>query len=325
LVAELAVELDGLSWGELPFWLSIWVGVVRVHRPVHWGWMWEDLRELARYRELLATMVKRDLRVRYKNSVFGILWSFINPLMMTAVTYVVFTKFVSNAPPHYIVYYLAAYLPFTFMQSAILDSAQSILAAQPIVKKVYFPRELLPLSSVIGNFFHLLLGLAVLFLLLIGVYIHDPREFPIQGTVVLLPVVLLLTFMLALGLSLLVSALNTFYEDVKYMVSVLMYIMYFLCPVIYFIEAVANSSINKPPFLVYKLYNLNPIAEICILFRQIILAPPQVPSHDNPKLTYSAVPLDPTYFAACGVISVVVLVLGYWTFNRLKWKFMERP
>ena len=170
--------------------------------------MLEDLRELWSYRELLATMVQRELRVRYKNSIFGILWSFFNPLLMTVVTWVVFTNFLHFDTPHFIVYYLAAYLPFIFFQSAILDAAQSVLAAQPIVKKVYFPRELLPISSVIGNFIHLLLGLVVLFLLLIGVYIHDPKEFPIQSTVVFLPLLLVLTFILAVGLALLVSALE---------------------------------------------------------------------------------------------------------------------
>jgi ABC-type polysaccharide/polyol phosphate export permease len=288
--------------------------------------MWEDLRELVRYRELLVTMVKRDLRVRYKNSAFGILWSFINPLMMTAVTYLVFTKFMHGAPHNYVAYYLAAYLPFTFLQSAILDSSQSILAAQPIVKKVYFPRELLPLSSVIGNFIHLLLGLVILFLLLLGVYVLDPREFPIQATAITLPFILLLTFLLALGLSLAVSALNTFYEDVKYMVSVLMYILYFLCPVIYFIEAVAGSSINKAPyFFVYKLYNLNPIAELCIVYRQLILAPPRVPNPETPGIPYPTVFFEPSYLVACTVITLLILVGGYTIFSRLKWKFMERP
>jgi lipopolysaccharide transport system permease protein len=288
--------------------------------------MIDELRELLKYRELLATMVKRDLRVRYKNSIFGILWSFVNPLMMTLVTYVVFTKFVSNQPHNYIAYYLAAYLPFTFFQSSILDASQSVLAAQPIVKKVYFPRELLPLSNVISNFFHLCLGMVVLFIVLMLVFIRDPREFPIQSSVILLPLLLAITFVLSLGLSLLVSALNTFYEDVKYMVSLLMYMLYFACPIMYFVEGVANSSINQtPPFIVYKLYNLNPIAALCIAYRNVILAPPQVPTHDDPSKFYPVVPLDWGYLGACAFFSFVFLILGYAVFNNLKWKFMERP
>jgi lipopolysaccharide transport system permease protein len=296
--------------------------------------MLDDLRELWRFRELLATMVKRDLKVRYKNSTFGILWSFMNPLLMTLVTFVVFTQILPNPMPHYIVYYLAAYLPFTFLSTAILDSSQSILTAQSIVKKVYFPRELLPLSSVIGNFVHLLLGLVVLLLLLFGLYLkgliaHDPTQvFPIQATVLFLPFVLLLTFLLAAGASLLVSALNTFYEDVKYMVSVLMYILYFLCPIFYTIESVRNS-----PFVLrggeafYKIYRLNPFSEICILYRQVILAPPQVSDPRDPQRFFPIVYLrdDLNYLLACVVTTLALFFFGYAVFNRLKWKFMERP
>jgi ABC-type polysaccharide/polyol phosphate export permease len=289
--------------------------------------MLEDMRELWRFRELLGTMVARDLKIRYKNSVIGILWSFLNPLLMTLVTYVVFTKFLVNGVPHFIVYYLTSFLPFSFLQTAILDSAQSILGAQAIVKKIYFPRELLPISSVLGNFIHLLLGLAVLFLMLLGVYAHDPRQFPIQGSIVFLPLLLLITLLFTIGMSLLVSALNTFYEDVKYLVTVIMYIMYFLCPVFYFIETVANSSFVQRLPIVYKIYNLNPIAQICILFRQVILAPPQVPDPHNlsDRHIFPAVPLQSSYVLALTLISVAVFLLGYSTFNRLKWRFMERP
>jgi lipopolysaccharide transport system permease protein len=286
--------------------------------------MIEELQELWRFRELLLTMVHRELRVRYKNSFLGILWSFVSPLVTTVVMWLVFSVFMNNGIHNYSAYYLAAFLPFAFLQQSTLDASQSVLSALPIVKKVYFPRELLPLSVVISNFIHLLLGFVVLFAYLLVVYIRFPGSFPIQPTVIYLPLLLIITLTFATGMALLSCALNTFYEDVKYLVTVGMYLMLFCCPIMYFVEMVANSKINREPyFWVYKLYNLNPFAALCIAFRKTILAPTPVLGRDG--IRYAAIPLDWNYVLAAGLISVATLVLGYSTFNRLKWRFVERP
>ena len=135
---------------------------------------------------------------------------------------------------------------------------------------------------------------------------------------------LIITLTFATGMALLSCALNTFYEDVKYLVTVGMYLMLFCCPIMYFVEMVANSKINREPyFWVYKLYNLNPFAALCIAFRKTILAPTPVLGRDG--IRYAAIPLDWNYVLAAGLISVATLVLGYSTFNRLKWRFVERP
>jgi lipopolysaccharide transport system permease protein len=285
--------------------------------------MTEDLKELWRYRELLGIMVRRELRVRYKNSALGFLWSFLTPLATTLVVTIVFSMFLHNGIHSYSAYYLAAFLPFMFLQSAILDSSQSVLSALPVVKKIYFPRELLPLSNVISNFIHLVLGFVVFFLYLVYVYIRNPLEFPLQSTAVWLPLLLLITLMLGMGLAFFASALNTFYEDVKHILSVAMYLMFFMCPIMYFVEQVANSAINRAPYYwVYKLYLLNPFACLCIAYRKILLAPVDVPSLGG---TFTAQPLGWRYLAATAITSVIVLVWGYATFNRMKWRFVERP
>jgi ABC-2 type transport system permease protein len=105
-----------------------------------------ELKELWRFRELLLAMVERELRIRYKNSVLGFFWSLLIPLVTVAVMTVVFKVFLKNETPNFGAYVLAAYLPFLFINQAILDSAQSVLVSLPIVKKVYFPREILPLA-----------------------------------------------------------------------------------------------------------------------------------------------------------------------------------
>lgn len=285
--------------------------------------MLANLKELWRFRELLFTLVERELKIRYKNSFLGFFWSLLNPLITVLVMTFVFKNFMRFDTPNLSAYILAAYLPFIFFQMALLDSAQSVLAALPIVRKVYFPREILPLAMIAGNFVHLLMALAVFLLYLLGVYIIDPRQSPFQLTTLLLPFVLLINLMLATGLGLIISALNTFYEDVKYIVTVVMYLMFFLCPVMYFSENVwAKSMARGDGGLLYFVYHLNPVAMLCTAYRKVLVAPQDVKVGEE---ILKPLPLDWTLLSIAFVVSLVLLVGGYALFNRLKWRFVERP
>src|SRR5512147_373606 len=102
--------------------------------------MLAELKELWKFRELLLSMVERELRIRYKNSILGFFWSLINPLVTVAVMTVVFKYIAGNQTSNFGAYILAAYLPFMFFQLAVMDAAQSVLVALPLVKKIYFPR-----------------------------------------------------------------------------------------------------------------------------------------------------------------------------------------
>lgn len=285
--------------------------------------MRKELKELWSYRELLYVMVQRELRIRYKNSALGVIWSFLNPILQVLVMSTVFGVFMDIKVPNYTAYMLAAYLPFMFFQYSVLDAAQSILIQVPLIKKIYFPREILPLATVISNFIHLLIGFVIFFGLLLLVYIRDPRVIPFQATTIYLPIMLLFSFMLATGSALIVSALNTFYEDVKYIVNVVMQVMFYLCPIIYFAEQVANARLNVDSnHLIFKLYNLNPLAALSTGYRKVLLAPTPVLVHGDKA---SALDMPWNYVLISGVTSFVVMVFGYWLFNRMKWKFVERP
>ncbi|MCE2766725.1 MAG: ABC transporter permease [Fimbriimonadaceae bacterium] len=285
--------------------------------------MRSELRELWKYRDLLFVMVQREMRIRYKNSFLGVIWSFLNPLLQVVVMSFVFNTFVRLDVPNYTAYMLAAYLPYMFFQYCVLDSAQSILYQMPLLKKIYFPREILPLATVIANFIHLLLGFVILFGWLLFAYVRDPRVIPFQATTIYLPFLLLISLMLSTGVSFIVSALNTFYEDVKYIVQVLMYLMFYMCPVIYFAEQVANSPQNlERGFWLYRLYNLNPLAALSHGYRKILLAPVDVKIGGE---LAKAMPTPWNYIWLAFFTSLGVLIFGYWLFNRLKWKFVERP
>lgn len=284
--------------------------------------MLAELKELWKFRELLITMVQRDLKIRYKNSFLGFFWSLLNPLITVLVMTLVFKNFLRNGTPNLSAYVLAAYLPYMFFQLCLMDSSQTILSNIVIIRKIYFPREILPLASVISNFIHFLLALVVFFGYLLFIYIGDPKLSPFQWTVFYLPVLLLINLMLATGLSLIISALNTFYEDVKYIVSVSLYLLFFLCPIMYFSEVVYAKSMDHGSTLLYRVYHLNPVAMICTAYRKLMVAPQDVLDGDR---KYPALPLDWVLLGVAAVISFLVLIGGYAMFNRLKWKFVERP
>lgn len=287
-----------------------------------------DLKELWRFRELLLAMVERELRIRYKNSALGFLWSLLNPLVTVAVMVVVFTFLLGNHTDNFSAYILAAYLPFMFFNMALMDASQSVLVSLPVVKKVYFPREILPLATVISNFIHFVLALGVFFVYLFGVWaVHGFGVSTFSWKLLALPFLLVPFLALVTGLSLFISALNVFYEDTKYILSVALYLLFFLTPVMYFSETV-RSSVSKYANgdLIFALYHLNPVATMLTAFRKVLVPSGTIEVNQHGSITQ--VPPDNFQYGlvaiAC-VISFGVLVWGYSFFNKMKWRFVERP
>lgn len=285
--------------------------------------MLKELRELYRYRELLWTLVLRELRVRYKNSYLGFFWSLIVPLVTVAVLTIVFKRVMGMVIPNYSAYVLAAYLPWMYFQTALLDSSQSVLAQIQLVKKVYFPREVLPLAAVLANLIHFALALIVFFVYLLG-YVGAP----LLPSVVLLPVLVFFQTLLIAGLSLIISCLNVFYEDTKYIVSIGLQLMFYLVPVIYFSEQVYHAQLASPELQrwIYLVYHLNPIAMLMTAYRKILLPPITVQQVGAvQKQTFVSLPMDWGLLAVACAVSVVIFVLGYAFFNKRKWDFAEQP
>jgi ABC-type polysaccharide/polyol phosphate export permease len=277
-----------------------------------------ELRELWKFRELLATMVERDLKIRYKNSVLGFFWSLLNPLATVLVLTLVFEYIAGIGGPNYSAYILAAILPYLFFQQSILDAAMSVLGNVQLIKKIYFPREILPLAAVVSNLIHFLLALGVFFVFLLVVWIANPGPSPFQWTAIFLPFLIVVNLALALGIALIVSALNAFYEDVKYIAQVVLYLLFYLCPIVYFSEQVMART--SP--MVSTLFHLNPMATLCTAYRKLLLAPQPVNVGGG---TVPASPIDLPMLGIATLVSFVVLIFGYSVFNRMKWRFVERP
>lgn len=287
-----------------------------------------ELAELWRYRELLFTVVLRELRIRYKNSYLGFFWSILNPLLTVLVMTLVFKYVMGQQIKNYSAYILAAYLPYMFFQLSLLDSSQSVLSQITLLKKIYFPREILPIGSVLANFVHFLLAMLVFFVYLLIVWLLNPGDNPFRATVFYLPFIVLIQLALTMGLALIISAMNTFYEDVKYLVSVGLYLLFFLSPIVYFSEQVyyAGGIEDKYRNIVYVLYHLNPIAMLMTAYRKVMLDPQEVVmQRAGEAQTYPYLPLDWTLLGITALICIGTLIFGYHIFNRKKWQFVERP
>lgn len=288
--------------------------------------MRDDLKELWRFRELLWAMVERELRIRYKNSFLGFFWSLINPLMTVVVMTIVFKTFLQNSTENYAPYVLSAYLPFMFFNLAVMDSAQSVIVSLPVVKKVYFPREILPLASVLANFIHYLLALAVFFIYLFAVWAaYGFKVSPFTWRIGFLPVLLVVSLALTLGTSLIVSALNVFYEDIKYVMGVLLYLAFFMTPIMYFSENVWNATSKKGASYewLYYLYHLNPVATLATTYKKTLVPPGRIDVGSG--MVVDPISQNWAMFGVTVAISFGILIFGYWLFNRMKWRFVERP
>jgi lipopolysaccharide transport system permease protein len=276
-----------------------------------------ELKELYRFRELLWILVLRDLKVRYKNSALGFAWSLINPVIQVAVISVVVKYFMQVDVPNLSAYIFCAFLPWSFFQLALLDTSHSLIINERLMKKVYFPREIIPLSLILSNLIHLLLAICVFL-----VYLFAWVEAPLRPTLALIPFVIVVELFLITGLSLVISAVSLYYEDVKHLMVALLQVLYFAVPVIYFVEQVQTSAPNRvTDGLLFRLYMLNPLVTIINAFRTWILQPTYIP-----KLEVStSTSVDPTYLLYTTVVSLAIAIIGYSLFNRMKWSFVERP
>lgn len=263
--------------------------------------MIKEFLEFLRYHELLYRLVWRDIKLRYKNSFLGFLWSFINPALQVIVIWFVFKYIVLHIHvKNYSAWVLSAFLPWTFFQMSLMDASQSILLHFAVLKKVYFPREILPLSTVISNLVHFLLSLVIFFLYASLVKIR------FTPALLLLPLVILLHLFLTSGLALVISALNVYYEDIKYLTSVLLSLLFYLTPVLY--------PSNFVPDEWFTLYRLNPMAHLVILYQKVLLAGAEP---IDPR------PLDPLLLGITVLTCLLVGLFGYAFFNRRKWEFAE--
>lgn len=271
----------------------------------------ESLREIWRYRPLIGELVRRDLKVRYKNRVGGILWSLAAPLMQV-LTITLMTKLFLTQVSNYSAYLMAVMFLWQFFQNCILDASNSMINNASLTRKIYFPRAVLPIVTLLTNTIHF--GISFVFTLVY--FFIVPASDPIYPKN-LHPEALLVFPVLAgvaafgLGLGYLLAYLNTLYEDVRFLTITTMGLFFYAVPILYPIEKVAV----RPDL--YVLYMLNPMATWLVAFQRALLPP--IALEGAPEV---GMPWELMFIAA--VSSLAILAFGFIIFERSKWTMMER-
>ncbi len=253
------------------------------------------LKELYAYRQMIAGLVKKDLRGRYKGSVLGFLWTFINPLLQLLVYTMVFSVIMKNGIEKYYIYLFVALIPWIFFSTSITSGCSSIIQSKEMVKKIYFPREVLPIATVTSGFINMLYCFIVIFAVLLVARIG----FNVYA-ILCLPIIMLVEYLLALGFTLIFSALTVYFRDLEYILGIITMAWMYLTPVLYSIDMVPEELKN--------ILLMNPMSPIIIAYRDI--------------LYYRQVPQLET-LASAFAVGIVSCVLGYLIFHKLQKNFAE--
>lgn len=268
--------------------------------PVEFEWsesLPAHLRELVRYRELLWQMTQREIKVRYKQSLLGMLWAILQPLSLMVVFTVFFSWFAhmqSDGIPYPLFSY-AALLPWTFLSTSLSFAVPSLIANSHIITKIYFPREIIPLASVLAALLDFLIASAVFVLLLIWYGIEPTRN------LVFVAPLLVTQIVFVTGVSLLLSAFTVLYRDVRHVLPLAIQIWMFVTPILY------PASVVPVKWRVWY-FVLNPMAIIVDGYRRSVI---------------QGVPPETCYLMAAAGVSAGLLWLGYAWFKHLERDFAD--
>ena len=251
-------------------------------------------KELYQYRELLKTNVQKEIRGKYKGSFLGVLWSFLNPLLMVLVYALVFPYIMRTNVDNYLVYLITGVIPWNFFTTCITTGCNCVWINGGIIKKVYFPREILPISVVAAGLINFLISCVIilLFVLFGGI------GFSIQ--LLWLPLIAIIQSALSLGLLFILSAINVYVRDIEYLVGFLLNLLFYATPILY-------TADMFPESIRWVLY-LNPMTTIIESYRNIFYY------QQSPAL----IPLMIVF-----MVSFIILIIGYLIFKKLERGFAE--
>lgn len=268
------------------------------------GWLRIDFAELLAFRELLYFLVWRDIKVRYKQTVLGASWAVLQPLMTMAVFTIFFgrlAKIPSDGLPYPLFSY-AALVPWTFFATGLAQSSNSLVGSANLIRKIYFPRLLIPVASVVSGGVDFLIAFAVLVGLMMPYYhFTDPAwTFTLSPAVLALPLLVLLVLITALGVGLWLSALNVQFRDVRYVVPFMIQMWLFITPIAY------PASLLDERWR--ALYAVNPMVGVVEGFRAILLGTGSFPG---------------SIVGVSAVVAVFLLVGGALYFRRMERSFAD--
>jgi ABC-type polysaccharide/polyol phosphate export permease len=259
-----------------------------------------NLYQLARYRALIQSLVARELKARYRGSVLGFFWSFVNPLLLLGIYSFIFTTIMPNRVEGlqpYALFMLCGILPWTWFSASLTEAAGSLIAGGNLIKKVLFPAEVLPIVSVLANMVHFFLALPILVAVLL-LY----RHWPDPGGLVWFPIVVAVQLLFTTGVALALAALAVHFRDIRDNLANVLMLWFFSTPIIY--------SLTQAEFAGYKHYfDVNPFTHLAVSYQEILF-------FNGPFGHWR-------WLMALGISSVGVFLAGYWLFDRLRDSFAE--
>lgn len=255
----------------------------------------KTLKEIYEYREMIFSLVHRDLRGKYKGSVLGFLWSLINPLLQLIVYTIVFSVIMRAGYEKYYLFLFVALVPWLFFNLSVSIGATVIWNQKELVNKIYFPREVLPIAHVTYQLVNMLLSFIVIFLVVI-VTGHGIN----LKAILFLPIIIIIEYFMALGITLITSSVNVFFRDLEFILAAVMMAWQFLSPVMYGVDMVPERFM--------KIFMLNPVTPMIIVYRDIIY---------NKKVPEMGDLLSSAVFA------LISMIVGLIVFGSLKKKFSE--
>lgn len=252
------------------------------------------LANLYKYRELLKTNIQKEIRGKYKGAWLGIIWSYLNPILMLAVYTFVFSIIMKVEIENYSSYLFVGLMPWSFFTATVSQSCLSVIVNGGIIKKVYFPREIIPLSTVTANVVNFLISMIIVlgFLLISGV--------GISWHILFFPVVLAVQYILLLGIAFILSSITVFARDLEHIVSVILMAGFYATPIVYDLNSV------PPRFL--KILKLNPMSSIIQSYRDILFY------HRLPNMKMLGI---------VALASFILFAIGYKLFKHLEKSFVE--
>ena len=255
-------------------------------------------QELYNYRELLKTSIKKEIRGKYKASFLGVLWSFVNPLLQVLVYAIVFPYMLRNTGDNYIVYLVTGIVPWTFFSNVVNECVTCVKSNASIIKKVYFPREILPLASAISGLINFFIS-SIIILVFCAIW-----QAGFSWHLVLVPVYALAEGMLALGIGMALGAMCAYVQDLEYIVNFLLTMAFYGTPIVYQLSSFSGST-----SILFQLIQLNPMTWIMNGFRDAFL--------------YHTMPAG-TDILMIYIVAIVALLLGWTIFHKLEKGFAEQ-
>lgn len=251
-------------------------------------------KQLYNYRELLKTNVQKEIRGKYKKSFLGIFWSFLNPLLQLAVYAFIFPIILKNNQENYVMFLFVALIPWTFFTTSITQGTDTVVQNGNIVKKVYFPRTILPISVVTSGAINFLIStvIIIIFAFVTGVGVSPYLAF--------YPLILIVQYIITLGIVLILSSVTVYLRDLQHIIGVFLQVLFYATPIVYSPDTIpAKFSI---------ILTLNPMSHIITAYRDIFYY------HQMPNLQV---------LGALFLIGIAICIIGYAIFSKLEKRFAE--